>query len=233
MNQLIKRSAQSFLQLFYPHHCLGCGADHIHKNEHLCGKCIHFLPDTGFFRDPRNPVERCFDGRLPIQAAAARYYFTKDSLIQQLLFALKYKGNKDAGLFLGRMMGYSLKESERFQEIDLIVPLPLNRIKEFKRGYNQAAVICQGIQDVWFKPVLTDVVIRKRFTETQTRQNRIARWQNMEGVFEVTQPKKIIQKHILLVDDVITTGATLEACGSYILSVTGTRLSIAAAAYTI
>lgn len=233
MNHLFQRTAQSFLQLFYPHHCLGCGVDHIYKNEYLCGKCIHYLPDTAFFRDSRNPVERCFDGRLPIQAGAARYYFTKESLMQQLLFLLKYRGNKDAGLFLGRMMGYALKESERFREVDALVPLPLNRIKEFKRGYNQAEVICQGIEEIWHKPVLNDVVIRRRFTDTQTKQNRIARWENMEGVFEVTQPEKLMQKHILLVDDVITTGATIEACGSHILSISGTRLSIAAAAYTI
>lgn len=233
MNQLFKHSVQSLVQLLYPHHCLGCGVDYINKNEYLCSRCIHNLPETGFFQDGRNPVERCFDGRIPIEAAGACYYFTKESQIQQLLFLLKYRGNKDAGLFLGRMMGYALKKSALFQEVDLLVPLPLNRIKEFKRGYNQAAVICQGIQDVWFKPLLTNAVIRKRFTETQTRQNRIARWQNMEGVFEVAQPEKLMHKHILLVDDVITTGATLEACGSYILSLPGTKLSIAAAAYTI
>jgi ComF family protein len=191
------------------------------------------LPETGFFSTIANPIEKLFYGRSEISCAGAAYYFTKDSLLQHLLIQLKYKSNKESGYFLGRMMGHSLIRSERFAGIDALIPLPLHEKKEQVRGYNQAALICEGISEVWQKPVLMDAVTRLRFTETQTNQNRLSRWQNMEGVFAVTQPAELRNRHLLLVDDVITTGATLEACGSSILAVAGSRLSIAAAAYTI
>jgi len=223
----------NFLHLFYPHNCEGCGTDILSDEHFLCIRCLHRLPETRFFLSPANPVEKLFYGRLPVTHAAAAYYFTKDSLLQHLLIQLKYKGNKEAGYFLGRMMGYSLIKTDRFKDIDVLVPLPLNVKKEHIRGYNQAALICKGIAEVWHKPVLKEAVARTRFTETQTRQNRTSRWQNMEGVFAVTDKSALQNKHILLIDDVITTGATLEACGSAILGVEGVALSIVAAAYTI
>jgi ComF family protein len=123
--------------------------------------------------------------------------------------------------------------SERFAGIDVLVPLPLNEKKQSMRGYNQAELICMGISEVWKKPVAKNAVARTRFTETQTKQNRISRWQNMDGVFALTNASALENRHVLLVDDVITTGATLEACGSVIREVPGTTLSIAAAGYTI
>ncbi len=228
-----KKYLSDFLHLFYPHNCEGCGSDVLYDSQFLCARCLHRLPETGFFSKPFNPVEKLFYGRSDIRYAGANYYFTKDSLLQHLLIQLKYKNNKEAGYFLGRMMGHAFNVSERFVEVDLLVPLPLNHKKEHVRGYNQAELICRGIHEIWKKPVVTDAVTRKRFTETQTRQGRVARWQNMEGVFAVTQPAILQNKHILLVDDVITTGATLEACCAVIQEVEGAVLSIAAAAYTI
>jgi len=233
MLSVSKKYFNDLLHLFYPHNCEGCGSDILYDTQFLCARCMHRLPETGFFAKPFNPVEKLFYGRADIQHAGASYYFTKDSLLQHLLIQLKYKSNREAGYFLGRMMGHSLMRSDRFAGIDLVVPLPLNHQKEQMRGYNQAALICEGITGVWNKPVSKDSVTRLRFTETQTRQNRVNRWQNMEGVFAVTRPGELENKHILLVDDVITTGATLEACGSSILGVDGAMLSIAAAAYTI
>ncbi len=221
------------LHLFYPHHCTGCGSDIVYNEQLLCAKCIHRLPHTGFFDKAANPVEKVFYGRVHAEAAAAAFYFTKQSLVQHLLVQLKYKGNREAGYFLGRQMGYLLSASARFTGVDYIIPLPLNRKKEQLRGYNQAALISEGIADTWQKPMLSSVVERTRFTETQTQQNRISRWQNMEQVFAVTDAAKIAGKHILLVDDVVTTGATLEACAAKLLAVSGTRVSIAAAAYTL
>ncbi|MES2004480.1 MAG: phosphoribosyltransferase family protein [Bacteroidota bacterium] len=221
------------LHLFYPHNCEGCGSDIVYDTQFLCSRCMHRLPATGFFSQQGNPTEKLFYGRLPVSSAAAAFYFTKDSLLQHLLVQLKYRNNKEAGYFLGRMMGYVLCASTRFSGVDVLVPLPLNPKKEFIRGYNQAALICEGIQEIWKKPVLSNAITRTRFTETQTKQNRIARWQNMEGVFEVTHPGQLQGKQVLLVDDVITTGATLEACGMAILAVPGCTLGIAAAAYTI
>lgn len=222
-----------FLHLFYPHNCEGCGSDVLPADQFLCARCRHYLPATNFFAQHGNPVEKLFYGRAGIEQAGATYYFTKNSLLQHLLIQLKYRGNQDAGYFLGRMMGQSLARSERFARVDALLALPLNPKKQQLRGYNQAALLCDGISEVWQKPVLENAITRTRFTETQTLQNRISRWQNMEGVFAVTQPALLRNKHLLLVDDVITTGATLEACGSSLLAVDGVKLSIGAAAYTV
>jgi len=223
----------NFSHLFFPHNCEGCGTDILSDHHFLCARCLHRLPVTGFFPAAANPVEKLFYGRLNITHAAAAYYFTKDSLLQHLLLQLKYKGNTEAGYFLGRMMGILLLKTERFSGVEALIPLPLNSRKERIRGYNQAAIICEGIAKTWPLPVLKNAVTRVRFTETQTRQNRVSRWQNMEGVFHVTDPNLLRNKHVLLVDDVITTGATLDACGSAILQVEGVKLSIGAAGYTL
>ena len=191
------------------------------------------MPETGFLDVADNPVERKFYGQLKIAAAGCAYYFTKHSLLQHLVKQLKYKGNKDIGIFLGKQLGKQLAASERFNNIDCIIPLPLNQKKESRRGYNQAAIIAKGITACWPKPILLNAVERNVFTETQTHKDRIGRWQSMQGVFVLKDHEAIRNKHILLVDDIITTGATLEACGEAILSATGSMLSIATVAYTI
>jgi ComF family protein len=229
----LKSSLNDFLHLFFPHICTGCGSDVIDDKEQLCLKCFSELPSTDFFNHPDNPVEQTFYGRLAVRNAAAGYFFTKESLLQHLLIQLKYRNNKDIGFYLGKLLGRMLLESDRFSEVDALIPLPLNPKREKKRGYNQATALCDGISEVWNKPVIEKVVVRKVFTETQTHKGRISRWQNMDGVFEVTDAASIQGKHLLLVDDVITTGATLEACGNEILKVPGTTLSIATLAYTI
>jgi ComF family protein len=229
----LKSSLNDFLHLFFPHICAGCGSDVIDDKEQLCLKCFSELPSTDFFNHADNPVEQTFYGRLAVRNAAAGYFFTKESLLQHLLIQLKYRNNKDIGFHLGKLLGRMLLESDRFSEVDAMIPLPLNPKREKKRGYNQATALCDGISEVWSKPVIEKVVVRKVFTETQTHKGRISRWQNMDGVFEVTDAASIQGKHLLLVDDVITTGATLEACGNEILNVPGTTLSIATLAYTI
>ena len=224
---------ESVLQLMYPHNCLGCGADSLKQKDILCSKCILQLPVTGFFSIPSNRVEKIFYGRLPIQHAAAACYFTKASLIQHIITQLKYKNNIEAGHFLGRLMGSALAVAKRFEEIDVLIPLPLHPKKEHFRGYNQAKIICEGITEIWPKPIIDKAVIRNYFTDTQTHQNRISRWQNMNGIFDIADPDILKNKHVLLVDDVITTGATLEACGLSLLDISGIRLSIASAAFTL
>jgi ComF family protein len=233
MHLRIQKYVEHFTHLFYPHNCIGCGADTIGMKHMLCTRCSYSLPETHFFEKQNNPVEKIFHGRIPVEQAGTVYYFTKNSLMQQLLVQLKYKGNIDVGYFLGRKIGYGLLKEPRYRSVDMLIPLPLNPKKEFIRGYNQSALICDGIREIWQRPVRSDLVTRVRFTETQTHQNRISRWQNMEGVFRVLHPELLENKHLLLVDDVITTGATLEACGKELLKIPGVRLSVAAAGYTV
>lgn len=215
------------LHLLFPHVCEGCGTDVISPDQFLCLQCHASLPKTEFHLYPNNPVEKIFWGRLPLVNATAQYYFSKRSAMQHLMHQLKYRGNKELGLYLGRLIGQALKETNRFAAVDALVPLPLHPSKEKKRGYNQATVLCEGIKEVFDKPILKDAVTRTTHTESQTKKNRVQRWQNMEGRFEVVNEDALKDKHLLLVDDVVTTGATLEACGAELLDVPGVRLSVA------
>jgi ComF family protein len=226
----IREIRDSLLHLLFPHVCSGCGDDSLNIDSTICLRCIDRLPETGFSRHRNNPIEKKFWGRLPLLDAMAQYYFTPHSLTQHLMHELKYKGNRDLGLQLGRIMGESLMASGRFQ-VDALIPLPLFPARERRRGYNQATVLCEGIAESLRVPVLKGAIIRSQHTDTQTRKGRIERWQNMEGKFIVSDPASIRDSNLLLVDDVITTGATLEACGMELLKERGIQLSIAALCY--
>lgn len=225
--QLLHDIKAALLHLAFPHVCAGCGSDALEQEHALCLYCLNALPLTRFHLHPDNPVEKAFWGRLPICSATAQYYFTRGSLIQRLMHRLKYRGDQALGLYLGQLMGLQLAQSDRFRQADALLPLPLAPARERKRGYNQAALLCQGIAEVLQKPVLTDAIARTAFTESQTKKNRVERWQNIEGRFRLTDEKGLEGRHLLLVDDVITTGATLEACGRELLRAGGTQLSIA------
>ena len=159
-------------------------------------------------------------------AANSGFYFSKGELIQSLIHEFKYEGNEEIGIYLSKMKGEKMLESGRFTNIDYLIPLPLFAEKEFKRGFNQAEVICKGMSGVMNIPVLSKNVIRQRPTETQTKKHRAERWENVSDSFMVTDAKVLNNKHILLVDDVITTGATLEACAQ-VIEKAGVRISIA------
>ncbi|MEO6315782.1 MAG: phosphoribosyltransferase family protein [Chitinophagaceae bacterium] len=224
---------QDFSHLFFPHVCAGCSSDNLSTESPLCIQCMKELPLTNFHLHANNPVEKDFWGRIPLEGATALCHFTSGSLIQHLLHQLKYKGNSDAGYFLGRMMGNALIAAPRFQNIDALVPLPLFAERQKKRGYNQSEVLCNGMASVMKIPVNNTAVVRLSATETQTNKTRIERWKNMDGKFELLQPAAIAGKHVLLVDDVVTTGATLEACGHELLSAGEVKLGIATLAYTV
>jgi ComF family protein len=184
------------------------------------------MPETNFELHPNNPVEKLFWGRLPLVGATAQFYFTKESLMQHLMHQFKYKRNKHLGIQLGRIMGEQILKSGRFQ-VDALIPLPLFPAKEKRRGYNQAMLLCEGMAQSMHVPILDKAVIRPQHTETQTKKGRIERWKNMEGKFILDNTDAIRNKHLLLVDDVVTTGATFEACGNELLKVENVRLSLA------
>jgi ComF family protein len=222
-----KQLVQHLAALFFPHHCAGCGSDVLQPQDIICIRCVQQLPHTGFASLPNNPAEKIFWGRLALQAAHSEFYFAKQSLIQHLVHQLKYRGNRPVGIYLGQLLGKSISKSNRFSSVQAIVPLPLFLAKEKKRGYNQAAVICQGMSEIMQVPVLEKVLVRQRFTDTQTKKHRTERWQNVADSFAVTDAGVFTNKHLLLVDDVVTTGATLEAAGSKLLEVKGVNLSVA------
>ena len=227
----IKNILLDAFHLFYPHTCTGCGSDLINKNNLLCINCIHELPHTNFALYENNPIEKIFTGRIKIKAAHSEFYFSKGQLIQHLIHQLKYNNNREIGYYLGEITGNSLLKSNRFSNIDYLIPLPLYADKEFKRGYNQAEIICRGMQTTTQIPVMVNNVVRQRPTETQTRKHRAERWQNVAGSFTIKNPAALTGKNILLVDDVITTGATLEACGQVILNIPGASISFASLAH--
>ncbi len=230
--QSLKNIFNDTLHLFYPHICTGCGSDLLDEHNMLCLHCISNLPHTNFEQQTKNPIEKIFWGRIALIAAHSEFYFSKESLIQQLIHQLKYKGNIAIGFYLGELMGKNLLNSGRFDNIDALIPLPLYPDKERKRGYNQAAIICDGMSAVMNVPVIKNNVVRQRYTDTQTKKHRIERWQNVAGSFVVKDERKLSGKNLLLVDDVVTTGATLEACGSVIAAINSVKLSIATLAHS-
>jgi ComF family protein len=214
-------------ELLFPRLCVTCGDKLIEQEQWICLHCLHHIPRTNFHLQPENRVAQLFYGRVEIKFATSFFYFSKGSIYQSLLHNLKYKGMKELGEEIGKHFGIDLQQSGDFSSVDLICPVPLHPQKEKKRGYNQSWWIASGIATQMQKPLSSDNLKRVTATETQTKKTRFERWQNVEGIFELNNPEAFAGKHILLVDDVITTGSTLEACAQAILSKTNARVSIA------
>lgn len=229
----IRHYLNAFLHLLYPQICFGCGTDQVEKNMPLCNQCIQDLPITDFFSIVDNPIEKIFWGRANIQNAGALLFFTKDSLVQTLITALKYHHNKKVGILFGKLMGEAIAVEAKFKQIDLIIPIPISTSKINSRGFNQSEVLAIGMQQVWHRPLLNDVLIKKSWSNSQTRKNRKARLQQLPDLFFLQKPTSIEGKHILLVDDVLTTGATLEAAVACLMTGSPASVSIAVAAYTL
>ena len=199
----------------------------------LCPKCILDLPSTDFFSFKENPIEKIFWGRADIQSAGALLFFTKDSLVQTLMTQLKYHHNKKAGILFGQLMGEAIAAAEKFEQIDLMIPIPILHSKINSRGYNQSQVIAMGIQQVWNRPIFGDVLTKKSWSNSQTKKDRKARLQQVPYLFILNRRNSIEGKNILLVDDVLTTGATLEAAIATLMAGSPASISIAVAAYTL
>lgn len=204
--------ASDMYKLFYPAACAGCGKVLVKGEDVICLHCRQRLPQTNFHNLPGNRMEKHFWGKVEFERAAAFVHFHKNSGVQRMLHMLKYKGRRDVGYYLGRMYGAELKSTNPFSEADMVIPVPLHPSKQRRRGYNQAETIARGLADELDIPCRTDLLLRTANTETQTHKNRLQRWVNVGKIFVCTDSELITGKRVILVDDVITTGSTLEAC---------------------
>ncbi len=232
MQKWLGEMGRSLRSIVYPHCCTACGSNVLPPANGICTHCLQQLPRTGFLQQRDNPVARVFWGRLPLEQAAALVWFQQHSAVQQLMHGIKYGGRKDAAFQLGRWMGYQLLDSAWLQQIDGLLPVPLHASRFAARGYNQAACLCEGIAQVCSLPLILSAVQRQLATSTQTRQHRKARWNNMKQVFAVQNEALLCNRHLLLVDDVVTTGASLDALGQQLRRLPGVRLSVCCFAYT-
>jgi ComF family protein len=216
-----------FITLIFPDLCRACNSPLLHGEAVICTNCSYYLPQTDSHLKAENPVSRLFWGRVELDSAAAYYLFQKGGNVQHLLHQLKYKGRKEVGVELGLRFGAELKKAGLFSNVELIVPVPLHARKLKKRGYNQSELFGAGLAERMCIEQNTKCLVRETITETQTRKSRFERWKNVESKFRLAEPKAVEGKHVLLVDDVVTTGATLEACAACLLESAGTKVSIA------
>ncbi|MBO9675003.1 MAG: ComF family protein [Sphingobacteriaceae bacterium] len=227
----VKQWCNDLIGLLFSNLCNACGEALYHSEYLICTKCLYDLPFTDYHQHAENRVAKQLWGRAPLNAAMAMLYFRKGAKVQNLIHNLKYNSRTDVGVVLGNMLGERLKISAIYQNIDLIIPVPLHHKKYRHRGYNQCTFIAEGIAQEMKIEFSEGILVRNKATESQTKKSRYNRYQNMKDVFQVNSIESITGKHILLVDDVITTGATLEACANALLAVGATKVSIAALAF--
>ncbi|MBS1581025.1 MAG: ComF family protein [Bacteroidetes bacterium] len=226
MGQPRNNPFQALLGLFMPRRCSACDQALMAFERSICTACLADLPRTRFHDDPANPVERIFHGRVRLEAASAFLRFERGGLVQHMLHRLKYRGDAEVGLELGRRMAEDAMHSPRFAQVNAALAVPLHRRKERQRGYNQSQLLVDGLREVWPLHDLGRGLLRTVRTSTQTKRGRTDRWDNVKAAFEVTGGERLRDAHVLLVDDVVTTGATLEGCARVLQEVPGVRVSV-------
>ncbi len=224
---------QGMVNLFYPRLCVLCNGTLLIAEKHICTACQLDLPLTNFHLEKENSLEKIFWGRTHLNRAFAFVYFKKGGSVQRMLHQLKYKGNTELAEYLGLLYGSNLKETIHVEKIEAVMAIPLHKSKLRKRGYNQSELFANGLAEAMKIENLSSCIIRNKATETQTKKSRFDRWQNVESIFSVTQLELLKNKHILLVDDVITTGSTIEACANELLQIEGCKVSVASMAAAI
>lgn len=218
------------INLFFPRVCAACGNILLEGENDVCTTCRFLLPKTGYETSPNNPLAQMFYGQMPFNAVMAEFFFSKTGKVQHLIHGLKYHHCRENGIFLGEEIGKSLLKAPDYQGISYIIPIPLHPKKEKIRGYNQSHVIAEGISEVMNIPIAEQCLVRSVFTDTQTKKSREERWQNVKDIFELKNAQKLQGKHVLLVDDVLTTGATLMSAGKALMQVEGIKISVATVA---
>ena len=210
----------------YPDLCAACGEALVRQEQHICLACLNAFPKTGFQTWPDNEVERRFWGKVPVERGMAFFYYEKESALQRALYRLKYRGEKEIGAVLGRYVGTVVAKAGIYDAVDVIVPVPLHPKKLAKRGYNQSEWIARGLAEKLNKPMDTEHLVHRIENVSQTRKGVFDRYLNMQDVFAVDDPQAFADKHVLLVDDVVTTGSTLEACIQALLQSPGVKASV-------
>ncbi len=220
-----------FLSLIYPRNCIACG-NSLYKHEHqICNYCFVNLPKTNFHHQASNPILNLFYGRVDLQLASSYYLFKKQGSVQKILHAIKYKSNKEVAELIGYWYGKELLENDIAKSITSIIPVPLHAKKLKQRGFNQSEEFARGIAKGLNVTLNTTSLIRKEYTSTQTKKNKYERWENVENVFDISNQTDLANQHILIVDDVITTGATIEACCLVLKHIENIKLSVLSIAY--
>jgi len=226
MKRKIHELLTSLIALFYPITCVACGRVLKRHERHICLHCLAHLPETNYHLDKDNPLSMMFLGRVSVENVASLLFFKKGEQVQKMLHELKYNGNQDIGDFLGEYYGQKLTGTPAFGSIDMILPIPLHKKKQRLRGYNQSECIAKGLSRSMKIPYRTDILVRTEYTETQTRKSRFSRWENVKEVFAVENKEVINGKHILICDDVLTTGATTEAAIEKLLQAADVKVSV-------
>ncbi|MEO5789850.1 MAG: phosphoribosyltransferase family protein [Gelidibacter sp.] len=217
----------NLLNLFFPKVCLACD-DQLETSEvYVCTFCRHELPLTNFESTVHNDVTKRLYGRVQLENASALFWFTKKGLVQHLIHNLKYKGHEDVGKFLGQWLGQELKQQERFRTVDVVIPVPLHSKRLRQRGFNQVHEFGKELAEALECDFNTKVLQKDKATKTQVFKDRIRRWITDETLFVVTDYESLKGKHILLVDDIITTGATIEICANALSKIEGVTISVA------
>lgn len=224
-NNFLKQTITDALSLFFPQSCEVCGDVLVYGEKVICLSCLSEIPRTNFHLHSGNTLEKVFWGRTRLERVSAYFHYTKGSAYQKLLHRLKYEGRKEIGYEIGRLYGAELKSTGVFSDVDYLIPIPLHPKKEKKRGYNQSLQIANGLAESLGIPVRPDLIRRTHFTDTQTNKSRIERWENVSEIFSVQDSNALTDKHLVLVDDVITTGATIEACSEVINAAARCKIS--------
>ena len=222
---------KDFFSLLFPQLCLACEKELFNNEQTICTLCQYYLPRTNFHLEKDNLVEKIFWGRAQVESATSYYSFIKGGKVQHLIHELKYKGQTEVAITIGRSMGLELNKCDSYNCVDVIIPVPLHKKKLRKRGYNQSECFAKGISDKSKIPMDTISFIRELETSTQTKKGKEERWQNVKDAFAIRSPEVFKNKHILLVDDVITTGATIEGAWQALKDIEGIQISVASIAY--
>ena len=218
---------RDFIRLLYPNNCKACHTPLAKGEEVICSYCTYDLPRTNYHKGEDNPMFELFWGKIQIEHATAFIFFEKGNKTQTLIHKLKYKNLPEIGRHLGNLFGNELKHSANFNKVDVVIPVPLHPKKELKRGYNQCKMLAEAIALKLNKPMETNILFKKTETSSQTKKGKRERWENVQGTYFTTNADVLKHKHVLLIDDVVTTGATTEACAMELLKIEGVKVSIA------